>query len=83
MIARSPFENVDAVRMRVMPPTDLLVSKLLALREHEVDYDGVLEMARSLREQIDWDEVRSRTEHWPYAKAFFTLVAELDIAPVR
>jgi hypothetical protein len=82
VIERSPFANVEAVRMRVMTPSDLLVSKLLALREHEVDYDGVLEVARSLREQIDWDDVRARTEHWPYAKAFFTLVSELDIAEV-
>jgi hypothetical protein len=82
VIARSPFENVESVRMRVMTPTDLLVSKLLALREHEIDYDSVLEVARSLREQIDWDDVRARTERSPYAKAFFTLVAELDIAPV-
>jgi Uncharacterised nucleotidyltransferase len=82
VIARSPFENVESVRMRVMTPTDLLVSKLLALREHEVDYDDVLEVARALREQIDWDDVRARTGHWPFAKAFFTLVAELDIAPV-
>jgi hypothetical protein len=82
VIARSPFENVESVRMRVMTPTDLLVSKLLALREHEVDYDGVLEVARALREQIDWDDVRTRTGHWPFAKAFFTLVTELDIAPV-
>jgi hypothetical protein len=82
VIERSPLTNVEAVRMRVMTPSDLLVSKLLALREHEVDYDSVLEVARSLREQIDWDDVRERTEHWPYAKAFFTLVSELDIAEV-
>src|SRR3954464_2431339 len=50
VIERSPFENVESVRMRVMSPSDLLVSKLLALREHEVDYDSVLEVARSLRE---------------------------------
>jgi hypothetical protein len=33
-----------------------------------------------LREQIDWDELRRRTEHSPFAKAFFTLVEELGIA---
>jgi Nucleotidyl transferase of unknown function (DUF2204) len=82
VIERSPPTNVEAVRMRVMTPTDLLVSKLLALREHEVDYDSVLEVARALRERIDWDEVRARTEHWPFATAFFTLVTELEIAPV-
>jgi len=39
----------------------------------------VLELARSLREQIDWDAVRARTAESPFAKAFFTLVEELGI----
>ena len=37
---------------------DVLVTKLLALKEHEVDYDSVLEISRALREQVDWDDVR-------------------------
>jgi predicted nucleotidyltransferase len=82
LIARSPTLEVEAVRMRVLRPTDLLASKLLAMREHEVDYDSVLEVARSLREQIDWDELRERTEHSPFAKAFLMLARELDIAEV-
>jgi hypothetical protein len=41
----------------------------------------VLELARSLREQIDWDEVRGRTAHSPFGKAFFTLIDELEIVP--
>jgi hypothetical protein len=56
------------------------VTKLLAMREHEVDYDRVLEIARTVREQIDWDEVRDRTNDSPYAKAFFTLVDELGVS---
>jgi predicted nucleotidyltransferase len=72
--------EVQAVRMRVMSANDVLVAKLLALREHEVDYDQVLEMARTVREQIDWDEVRERTRESPYAKAFFTLVDELGVS---
>jgi predicted nucleotidyltransferase len=74
-----PLE-VHAVRMRVMSANDVLVAKLLAMREHEVDYDQVLEMARTVREQIDWDEVRARTRDSPYAKAFFTLVDELGVS---
>ena len=58
----------------------MLVTKLLAMREHSVDYEPVLEIARSVREQIDWDEVRKRTDDWPYAKAFFTLVDELELS---
>jgi hypothetical protein len=34
-----------------------------------------------VREQIDWAEVRARTESSPMAKAFFTLVEELGVAP--
>ncbi len=74
-----PLE-VHAVRMRVMSANDVLVAKLLAMREHEVDYDQVLEMARTVREQIDWDAIRERTRESPYAKAFFTLVDELGVS---
>jgi predicted nucleotidyltransferase len=82
LIERSPELEVEALRMRVLRPTDLLASKLLAMREHEVDYDGVLEVARALREQIDWAELREMTGHSPFAKAFMTLVEELEIADV-
>jgi hypothetical protein len=40
----------------------------------------VLQVARSLREQIDWEDVRARTAGSPYAAAFFTLVEELGVA---
>jgi predicted nucleotidyltransferase len=79
-LSRAPVTEVYAVRMRVLRPEDVLVTKLLAMREHEVDYESVLEIARAVREQVDWDEVRSRTEHWPYAKAFMTLVDELEVS---
>jgi predicted nucleotidyltransferase len=79
-IARAPDTEVHAVRMHVLRPEDVLVTKLLAMREHEVDYESVLEIARAVREQIDWDEVRRRTEGSPYAKAFLTLVEELEVS---
>ena len=77
---RAEEMEVQATRMRVLAPTDVLVTKLLALKEHEVDYDSVLEISRALREQIDWGDLRRRTEHSPYAKAFFTLVDELGVS---
>jgi hypothetical protein len=79
MLARGEDLEVEAVPMRVMALEDVMSAKLLALTEHHVDYEGPLEIARSLREQIDWDEVRERTKGSPYAKAFFTLVEELGI----
>jgi hypothetical protein len=51
----------------------------MAITEQEPDFSAVLEWARALREQIDWDVVRKRTEASPFAKAFFTLVEALGI----
>jgi hypothetical protein len=65
--------------LRVAALEDVMVQKLLALNEQEPDYSSVLEIARALREQIAWDEVRSRTESSPFAAAFFTLLDELEI----
>ena len=79
-IERAPETEVHAVRMRVLRPEDVLVTKLLAMREHDVDYESVLEIARAVREQIDWDDLRRRTQGSPYAKAFMTLVDELEVS---
>jgi predicted nucleotidyltransferase len=80
------FERADdlevyAMRMKVVRLEDVLVQKLLALTEQDPDYSSVLELARSLREQVDWDEVRERTEESPFAKGYFTLLDELEIVP--
>jgi hypothetical protein len=56
-----------------------MTTKLLALNEQEPDYTQVLIYARALREQIDWDAVRARSEASPFARAFFTLVEGLGI----
>jgi len=71
--------EVNAVPMKVMSLEDVLITKLLALDEHELDYERHLEFSRALRERVDWDTVRERTEDSPYAKAFFTLIEELGI----
>jgi hypothetical protein len=59
---------------------DILVTKLLALDEHSADYRDLLQIARSLREQIDWDALRERTVSSPFARAFFTLADGLEIS---
>jgi predicted nucleotidyltransferase len=71
--------EVNAVRMQVSSLEDVMVTKLLALTEQEPDFDGVLESARAVREQIDWDDVRERTSESPLAKGFFTMVEELGV----
>jgi predicted nucleotidyltransferase len=81
VIERGETLNVLSMEMKVMSLEDVLTTKLEALREHELDYSGVLQIARALREQIDWRVVRERTEGSPFAMAFFVLVEELGIAP--
>jgi Uncharacterised nucleotidyltransferase len=83
LFARADEIEVGAVPMQVMAVDDVMVTKLKALDEHELDYERPLEFARSLREQIDWESVRQRTRDSPYAKAFFTMVEELGIVPRR
>jgi predicted nucleotidyltransferase len=81
MLDRAEEREVMAMRLPVTSLEDVLATKLLALTEQEPDYGAVLEIARTLREQIRWDEVRERTNGYPFAKAFFTLIEELGILP--
>lgn len=81
LLGRSEVRSVDGMPMPVLHPDDLFTSKLLALTEHSLDFEGLLEAARSLREQVDWRSVEDRTTSSPYARAFVALVRELGIAP--
>jgi Uncharacterised nucleotidyltransferase len=79
MLARGEELEVMAIPINVMSPEDVFVSKLLALREHELEYESLIEMARAVREQIDWNALRERTEQSPFARAFFTLAEGLEL----
>jgi hypothetical protein len=79
MIDRAPIAEVMALRVNVSTLEDVMTAKLMAITEQEPDYSAVLEWSRALREQIDWDNVRQRTEASPFAKAFFTLAEALGI----
>jgi len=80
ILERADELEVYAITLKVMSVTDVLATKLLTLKEHEVDYESALEIARACREQIDWRVLRDETGHHPYAKAFFTLADELGLA---
>jgi hypothetical protein len=79
MFDRLEERSVAAVWMPVLPIEDVLVTKLLAVSHQQLDYGAPLQMARSLRESIDWDDVRRRTAESPYARAFFCLLEELGV----
>src|SRR3954449_6424715 len=78
------FERADAVsvfglELRAMSLEDVLITKLRALHEHYLDYDPLLQMARAVRERIDWERVKEETQQSPYARAFFTLIEGLGL----
>jgi predicted nucleotidyltransferase len=72
--------EVNGMTFRVMAIDDVMTTKLFAFKEHYLDYEDTLEMARMLREQIDWDELRERCRDYPYAQPFFTLAEQLGVA---
>jgi hypothetical protein len=70
---------VEAITMPVISATQLMIHKLLSYTQHHCDFATGLPVARSLREQIDWDRVRTETAGSPYAEAFLVLLDRLDV----
>jgi hypothetical protein len=79
VLARAEPMAVLAIETPVMTLEDVLVTKLMALDEHALDYTSLLGIARACREQINWDSLRQRTRRSPYAMAFFVLVEGLGL----
>jgi hypothetical protein len=76
---RATTLEVSAQKLQVASAEDVLLMKLLALNEQEPDYRAVLEIARALREQIDWSVLEERSRESAFARAFFTLGEGLGI----
>lgn len=76
---RAEILDVGALTLLVASIDDVLVTKLHAISEQEPSFGPVLELARALREQIDWSFVRTHSSSSPFALAFFTLVEGLGI----
>ena len=81
LIERGEVMSVLGMEMRVMALEDVLVTKLMALTEHSLRYESLLAISRALREKVDWDDVRARTEVSPFARAFFVMLEGLGILP--
>jgi hypothetical protein len=71
--------SVSAIDMLVIPLDDLLIGKLLALTEHNLDFGPPLEWARAIREQVDWSAVAARTAASPFARTFLAMLDELGV----
>jgi hypothetical protein len=79
MLDRADDLAVLSVHMPVLSASDVVAQKLLALDEHYCDLATVLPTLRALREQVDWDRVRTQAEGWPYAEAALFLLERLEV----
>jgi hypothetical protein len=70
---------VNACHMPVLSATELMIHKMLTWSAHYCDFARGLPVARSLREQIDWEQVRAETAHSAYAYAFLVLLDRLEV----
>ena len=78
------FERAEEIEVAAQTDARRLARRCADDEAARLDRTGArprsgLELARSLREQIDWELVRERTADSPFARAFFTLVEELGV----
>lgn len=83
LLTRAQDLPVDSVHMPVLSPTDLMVNLNTAFSEHHCDFGAVLPVARSLREKVDWEEVRRTCGDEPMPAAFLFLLERLNVIDAR
>lgn len=80
LLKHTDEHEVLAIRMPVLRPTDLVITKLSSLSEHYCNFANVLPVVRAVREQLDWDRIRRDTADNDYAAAFLYLTERLGIS---
>ncbi len=71
--------EVLAIAMLVLPPTHVVAEKLSSLNEHHCDFAALLPGVRAVREQVNWNHVRTATADNDFATAFLFLTDRLGI----
>jgi hypothetical protein len=79
LVASADENEVLGVRIPVLPPTPIVIAKLHSLSEHYGDFGALLPTFRSIREQLDWQQIRSDVVGHPYAEALLFLLERLEI----
>ena len=79
VLDRTDYYEVLSIQMPVLSATDLMITKINALDEHYCDYARLLPVARALREQVDWDEVRRGIAGNHFGAAFVFLLERMGI----
>ncbi|MBL1074138.1 nucleotidyltransferase [Nocardia sp. 2] len=83
LLGRASWMRIGPTAAPVISGTDLMVDRLMVLDPHRLDFTKLLHIARDLREQVDWGQVRAETEMSPYARAFLGLLDDLGISDTR
>ena len=79
LLERAANQDVLALTIPVLPPTEVLTQKLRALHEHHCDFATLFPPVRAVREQLDWPRLRQMTAENPFAVAFLSLCDSLGI----
>lgn len=72
---------VSAIPILCMAPDDMLSAKLLVCAPSMLDFTSPMQLARELREQIDWQEVERRVQDNACALGFFDVARRLGVDP--
>jgi putative nucleotidyltransferase-like protein len=72
-------QEVLGMHIPVLPPTDVMITKLQALSEHYCDFGALLPPVRAVREQLDWQRLRDATAANDFAVAFVFLADRLGL----
>lgn len=81
LLDRAEELDVLGLRIPVLPPTEVVSTKVLSMTEQYCDFGALLPSVRAVRERLDWDALRRAADGHPYAEAFLFLLGRLQIAP--
>src|SRR6185437_7408959 len=81
LLDRAELHDVLGLQIPVLPPTEVISTKLRAMSERYCDFGELLPPVRAVRERLDWARLRSEANGNPFARAFLFLAGELGIGP--
>ncbi len=80
LLERAEDTEVLGLRIPVLPPVEVVSTKLRALTERYCDFGELLPPVRAVREQLDWPRLRAESTDNPFAEAFLVLTDRLGIS---
>ena len=80
LLERAEDTEVLGLRIPVLPPIEVVSTKLRALTERYCDFGELLPPVRAVREQLDWSRLREEARDNPFAEAFLVLTDRLGIS---